>query len=310
MEYSKILHIVYVVFGKVEKCVMIHLKNSDKYTLTYSENSNLDFSFDFVIINQHFTVNNWLSEKLVKQFNKPIFCIVTEVSFSSNPIERIPPYFTHCIVLDPTINETEKMHAFGRPIEEFELPKEILNYDIPRIFSFGMATYGKEWYKIVELVQNDYENAFIHFNIPKGTFVSLDMHNSEINKILTSCKNIINKPGIHLKITHDNLSKQQLIELCSKQTINCFIYNREQIFSSGLSADTDQAISSGRPLLVSSDRTFRHIHKYIEHYPNISIKTAIEKNKEGVLQMKKDWSMSNFIKKFENILFKYQFNTY
>ena len=49
------------------------LKKSDKYTLTYSENSTLDFSFDFAIINQHFTVNNWLSEKLVKQFNKPIF---------------------------------------------------------------------------------------------------------------------------------------------------------------------------------------------------------------------------------------------
>ena len=280
------------------------LKNSDKYTLTYSENSNLDFSFDFVIINQHFTVNNWLSENIVKQFNKPIFCVVTEVSFSSNPIECSPQYFTHYIVLDPTINETEKIHAFGRPIEEFELPKEILNYDIPRIFSFGMATYGKDWHKIVELVQTDYEDAFIHFNIPRGTHVPLNIHTSEINKILINCKNIINKPGINLKITHDNLSKQQLIELCSKQTINCFIYNREHIYSSGLSAVTDQAISSGAPLLVSSDRTFRHIHKYIGYFPNIGIKDAIEKHKEGVLNMKKDWSNANFLIKFESILFK------
>ncbi len=277
------------------------LKKSDKYTLTYSENSTLDFSFDFAIINQHFTVNNWLSEELVKQFNKPIFCIVTEVSFFSNPIEFSPPYFSDYIVLDSTINETDKIHSFGRPIEDFELKEELI-YDIPRIFSFGMATHGKEWSKIVELVQNDYDNAFIHFNIPQGTHVPSDMHNSEITNIITKCKNIINKPGIKLKITHDNLTKHQLIELCSKQTINCFIYNRQHLFGSGLSAVTDQAISSGIPLLVSDDRAFRHIHKYIDYHPKINIKTAIEKNKEGVLQMKKDWSMLNFLTKFEKIL--------
>lgn len=74
------------------------------------------------------------------------------------------------------------------------------------------------------------------------------------------------------------------------------------MFASGLSAVTGQAISSGRPLLVTSDSTFRHIHKYINYYPNISIKEAIEQTQSGVLQMKEVWSCYNFLLKFENIL--------
>ena len=117
------------------------------------------------------------------------------------------------------------------------------------------------------------------------------------------CKKIIKKPGILIKITSLNLTKEELIKLCSEKTINCFFYNRNHLFSAGLSAVTDQAISSGKPLLVTGDRTFRHIHKYIPYYPNITIKKAIEITKEGVLKMKNDWSSNNFCLKFENILF-------
>ena len=183
------------------------LKTSDKYTLDYSEDCFFDFSYDFAIFNQHFTTNNWMNKEMIDEFNKPTFCIVTEVSFSSNVISTSPSYFSHYIVIDPTITETDNIHAFCRPIEEVDLSKIDninIDYDIPLIFSFGFATPGKEWSKIVELVQNDYDNAVIHFNIPKGTFVPDYIHNNEINKINSECKNILKKPGIQLKITHEN----------------------------------------------------------------------------------------------------------
>jgi hypothetical protein len=69
-----------------------------------------------------------------------------------------------------------------------------------------------------------------------------------------------------------------------------------------LAAVTDQAIMAGKPILVTSDNTFRHLHKYLEYYPNINIKTAIEKNADGVEQMRKDWSEANFLQKFETLL--------
>lgn len=285
------------------------LKNSSNYTLEYSEEQIIDYSYDFAIFNHHFSVNNWTTNEIISQFNKPTFCIVTEVSFNSNPIEYCPNYFSNYIVLDPTIQETEKIHGFIRPIEDFDIStvdNTKIDYIIPNIFSFGFATNGKEWHKIVELVQNDYDKANIHFNIPRGTYVPDYMHNSEIERINKNCNNIIKKPGIILKITNDCLSKQEIIKLCSTSTINCFFYTRgeQQLVNTGLSAVTDQAIASGRPLFVNNDKPFRHIHKYIKHYPNIGIKEAIENTQEGVLKMKEEWKSIHFLKKFEDILSK------
>jgi FkbM family methyltransferase len=282
------------------------LKKSHKYILDYSEEQSLDFSYDFVIINDHHVVNKWMNENMIKEFNKPVFCIVTEVSFSLDPLEFIPKYYTHYIVLDPTIQETDKIFGFGRPIEDFDLSNidnTVINYDVPTIFSFGFSTEGKEWHKIVELVQNEYDFADIHFNIPQGTYIPDNMYSNQMNKIIENCKSVLKKEGIRLKITSDNLSKEELIRICSTKTINCFFYNREHIFPTGLAAVTDQAIASGRPLFITSDRTFRHLHKYIDCYPEITIKEAIEKTQNGVLKMKEDWSCSNFLNKFEKILF-------
>lgn len=282
------------------------LSTSTNYTLDYSEAESLDVSYDFAIFNHHPTVNNWMNEHIIMSYNKPTFCVVTEVSFSSDVIAFSPKYFNHYIVLDPTIQETERIHAFGRPIEEYISTTDPIdiNYIVPNIFSFGFATYGKDWHKIVEIVQNEYDNANIHFNIPRATYVPDSMHDNIITSIKANCRAILTKPGIKLTITNDNLSKQNIIDICSKQTINCFYYNRQHMFASGLAAVTDQAISSGRPLLVSGDRTFRHIHKYINYFPNISLKEAIVNTQAGVLQMKSEWSCRNFLLKFEHILFR------
>ena len=280
------------------------LQKSDSYTLTYSEDQSLDNSYDFAIFNQHLAVNNWMTEEIIKNFGKPTFCVVTEVSFSENPIAGIPTYFSHYIVLDPTITETDKVHAFCRPIEDFDLSSNLyVETDInnPKIFSFGFATFGKEWNKIIELVQKDYDKATIHFNIPPATYVPYGDHCEGVKYIIQECNKIL-KPGIDFKLTQDIYSKDELIKICSQQTINCFFYNRQHMSPSGLSAVTDQAISSGRPLFITSDNTFRHIHKYINFYPNLGIKEAIQQTQEGVLRMRNDWSSSNFVKKFESIL--------
>ena len=170
------------------------LKKNNTFFLDYSEEKQLNCSYDFAIFNQHFSVNNWMNENMIRQFNKPTFCIVTEVSFSQNPIAISPDYFTHYIVLDPTIKETNKIHAFGRPIEDFDLSS--INSDpaddnIPKIFSFGFATPGKEWHKIVEAVQNEYDTAKIHFNIPDGTHVGKVIHDSVLMDIRLKCKDIL-----------------------------------------------------------------------------------------------------------------------
>ena len=277
------------------------LNKSGKFTLDYSEEKKLDTSYDFAVFNQHNTVNNWMTFEQIHAFGKPTFCIVTEVSFNQSPIYGIPPFFQHYIVLDPTIKESHNIHGFGRPLEDFDnLKQPYIDREIPKIGSFGFATHGKDWHKIIECVQNEFDNAEIYFNIPQGTYIPNSMHNELINNIYST----IIKPGIKLTVTHDNMSKYELMQFCSQNTINCFFYNREHMFNSGLSAVTDQAIASGRPLLVTKDRTFRHIHSYLDYYPNVSLKEAISNSQPTVLKMKLAWSSANFLLKFENIIFE------
>ena len=62
----------------------------------------------------------------------------------------------------------------------------------------------------------------------------------------------------------------------------------------GLAAVTDQAIASGRPLAVSDNRTFRHIHEYIVPYPARSLRESIAVSQAEVQQMQQNWSHEAF----------------
>jgi hypothetical protein len=283
------------------KMVYDCLSKSNLYKLDYSEDTHLNYSYDFIVINQHFSVNNWLTNDMITKFNKPNFCIVTEVGLEDSPIKSSPSYFDHYIVLDPTVRETNRIHPFGRPLEEFN--ELITNEDTRiRVGTFGFATPGKDFHKIIECVNNEFDEADVIFNLPKATHVPQHTHNIIMNEFYINCKKLKLKPGIKVLVTQNILTKKEIVEFCKKNTINCFLYKRSHMYSCGLAAVTDQAILSEKPLLVSDDITFRHIHKYIDYYPNIGLKEAIEKTKMGVLQMKQDWSSANFLEKFEKIL--------
>jgi FkbM family methyltransferase len=278
------------------------LKKSNLYTLDYTEERQFLDDYDFAIVNEHFTVNNWITEQIVIQFNKPVFCIVTEVSFSEKYIEKSPSFYTAYIVLDSSINEKNNIYGFPRPLEDYIVPT-FIESSIPIIGSFGFATPGKNWHKIIEETQKNFEEAIVRFNIPFATYVP--NYEKRINEVLTSCNSILTNSKIKLEVTHNNYTKEELISWCAQNTINCFLYDREHIFSSGLCATTDQAIVSGKPLLISKDCAFRHIHKYIDFYPNISIKQAIQQTQNGVKKMKNDWSSNKFLNKFHEVLFKF-----
>lgn len=276
------------------------LKKSSYYDLHYTEDTTFQYDYDFCIINYHFTTNKWVEEHMIRSFKGPSFCIVTEVAFGENVLAFSPSYMDHYIVLDPTIEETKQIHAFGRPVKLVSV-SEPDDSDIPIISSFGFATTGKDWIGIVRSVNQEFNEAIIRFNIPVGTYNEVT-HNQIISDLVKQVESMNLKPGIWFELTHRVMTEQELVQWLSESTINCFFYNRQHLFKAGLAAVTDQAIMAGKPILVTSDNTFRHLHKYLEYYPNINIKTAIEKNADGVEQMRKDWSEANFLQKFETLI--------
>ncbi len=283
---------------------------SNKYTIDYLEvdesNRSISNKYDFYAFNYHHSTMGWLDTRCVRRLPGLKVTFVLE-TLPNNLFVLCPAddFDAYC-VLDPTMNVADKrVYAFPRPLE---VPARLTSYQepaIPIIGTFGFATPGKGFELVVDAVNKEFDEAIVRINIPSATYaddVFWALHKQNYAEYLSDLCNKTAKKGIQIIITHDFMTKNELIEWCGQNTLNCFLYNRNQ---PGLSATTDQAISSGRPLAVSDNETFRHIHSYIRPYPFRSLKESIALSQPEVLQMQKEWAPENFAAKFEEVLYDF-----
>ena len=277
------------------------LKNATTFDLSYVEvddvNNVIPNGYDFYVFNYHPIPMGWLDTKCVKALSGIKMCIVLEV-LPNNPYVMTPRGDFDCyLVLDPTMKRIDKgVYPFPRPLEvQTEANKQRIPH-VPIIGSFGFATRSKGFDVLIEAVNREFKTARVRINIPFGDYVTENekMFKEIQKECLGKCKK-----GISIEFSNKFYDKKELIQWCSQNTINCFFYYRSL---SGLSAVTDQAIASGRPMLTSSSQTFRHIHSYIKPYPFQSIKNAITHSQKAVFKMQQDWHPQNFVKTFEHVL--------
>lgn len=267
-----------------------------------SVGSQLTNGYDFWVFNWHFvTMAPFLDPPSIGRLPGPKFTVVLELE-PNDPLKLAPPdVFDGYIALDPTVAATSKIFPFPRPLEgePYKGPPKVSQ--IPIIGSFGFGTPGKGFELLVEAVNREFSQAVIRINVPRGTYTtSTDcIHGREYEKHIASLCKKIAKPGIEVEFTHDFMSEEQLIVWCASNDLNCFMYTRRQ---PGLSATTDQAIISGRPLLTISNDTFRHIHRYIPPYPLLSLRRAMETTIPLVQTMQRDWSRKTFNETFHRML--------
>ena len=283
------------------------LKNYSVNALEYLEISessqySIPDGFDVYLFNYHYTATKWFDFNLLSRLNGLKATLVLEVS-PQNAMALCPDdIFDAYLVLDPThIPIKPTHHTFPRPLEEYIPAKKGFVGKTPLIGSFGFPTRGKNFDKLVEAVGKEFDRAVVRINLPDGDFV---LQSKERVAAITQECHAAAKPGIKVIITHDYLDKQELVNWCAENTLNCFMYERPGL--PGLAATTDQAILAGKPLAVSGDQTFRHVHQYIKPYPEWTLKESIEKSPEGVERMAKDWHPREFAKKFDQMLLDYQ----
>jgi len=303
------------------------LKNSSKYTLEYigldeldrflageigpafSKNATRDHakkpseSFDFWILNYHpDTMEPYFLPSAVSALAGLKFAIVLEVE-PDNPIRRAPQtVFDYYMVLDPSAQPTEKIVPFPRPLSGKSRQPGPTRNAVPVIGSFGLGTPGKGFEHVVEAVNREFDEAIVRINVPESTYADPHMfkvHGQSYAVYLKQLCEKIAKPGIRVEFTQNFMDDDALIDWCMANDLNCFMYTRRQ---SGLSATTDQAIISGRPLLLSSNDTFRHIHQYLPFYPLSSMRQAIATSGVGVQKMQVAWSSDSFRELFTQTL--------
>ncbi len=261
-------------------------------------------AYDFTIVNyHHFTMAPFVGKPQLDGLPGATYAIVLEVE--PHDCLSFCPYgwFDGYIVLDPSVRDDRpEVFAFPRPINQM-LPGDLDRVDeVPIIGSFGFGTPGKGFELLVDAVNREFDRALVRVNIPSNIYADdamASVHGENYARYLARICKKIAKPGIDVEFTYDFMSKDAMIEWCRQNTLNCFMYTRKQ---SGLAATTDQAVASGRPLLVSGNQTFRHIHDYLRPYPGTTLRQAIERSGSVVKTIQADWSPQSFRNQFVKML--------
>lgn len=289
------------------KMVFQCLLDSARYSLDYveidEENHTVSAGYDFYLFNYHVVTMSWLDTKAIKTSLPGVkITVVLEVSPNDPFVYCSPDDFDAYIVLDPTLSSSRKnVYSFPRPLEVVDNLSPYVSKEVPVIGSFGFATEGKGFEHVIDAVNKEFERAIVRINIPYASYADASRNYAE--QLAEICRGAA-KNGIEVVVTHDFMSKPDLIEWCGQNTINCFLYDRNM---PGLAATTDQAISSGRPLIISKNDTFRHIEKFIKPYPQQTLKEAIENTPKQVAEIQREWSPRKFRERFEKTLSDFQF---
>jgi FkbM family methyltransferase len=284
------------------------LLHSDRYLLDYTEvdidSRHVPRAYDFYVFNYHeLTSMAWLDTRCVRELPGIKMTLVLEVA-PNDPFAHVSPdHFDAYLVLDPTVARVNsKVYPFPRPLEPSPVLEPIPRYAHPVLGTFGLPTSGKGFDKIVAAANREFDRATIRMNIPVGDYVS-EAEKCEVEATIKALPALA-KPGIEVLITREFMNKAALIRWCSQNTLNVFLYDRSTV---GLAATTDQAISSGRPLAVSANDTFRHIHSFLTPYPFRTLKQSIDCSKPEVATMQQAWSRAAFARTFEETLDDFPF---
>lgn len=289
------------------KMVFDALQLGGDYELDYLEisinNRTVPGYYDFYLFNYHHITMAWLDLKSLNMLPGLKITLVLEVA-PNDPFVLCPSdIFDAYCAIDPTMLHSDKrVYSFPRPLETLPDIPPYIEKDVPVIGSFGFATPGKGFELVVDAVNKEFDKAVIRINIPPATYaddVFWKLHKQNYAHYLADLCHKTAKKGIEVIVTHEYMTKEELIRWCGQNTLNCFFYNRNQ---TGLSATTDQAISSGRPLAISENNTFRHIAHYIESYPSRTLIESIYKSQNEVIEIQQDWSPIQFCNKFTKLL--------
>lgn len=282
------------------------LVDSENYTLDYIETDSTltqyytlaKPSYDFYIINWHpYTLP--IPQNLVTKFSARIAIILEIGSGAREYAPMTPNIFDAYAVIDPTKERKDNFFPLPRPI--LELPtKSLLDDNKLVLGSFGLFNRQfaneKRFEEIIEQANNSNRECIVRINLPFANYT-----NTPLSKIIEYGKGLskLAKSNVETIITHNYMSREELVGWLSQNTMNCFPYYRNR---AGLSAVTDQAISAGRAIMTTECDTFRHLHKYISYYPKQSYIELSESTLNGVKQMQQDWSSKNFRISFNNML--------
>lgn len=212
---------------------------------------------------------------------------------------KLNSLFDFYIAADPTLLlKNPLVFKTGRLVPSYS--STIPQPAITTIGSFGFATPKKGFEKLVQTVNDEFDEAVIRINMPAADFG--DPEGSNAKQIAENCKQLITKKGIQLEVTHDYLTDTGLSDFLSGNSINVFMY--EDTAGRGISSTIDNALAVKKPIAVSNSPMFRHIlsAKPSVCVENSSLKVILQNGFSPLEKIAADWTAANLRWDYERIL--------
>lgn len=310
------------------KCVFNVISASQKYDFIKVECESLDelnkavnkHNPSAIIYNYHPTVLPWLCTKISKGIYRNnlvgikavqigiIHEITQQVADKATGYDnkyilgpsqkKLNSLFDFYIAADPTLLlKNPLVFKTGRLIPAYN--KQAVEPEKVTIGSFGFATPGKGFEKLVQKVNDEYDEAVIRLNMPAADFGDAD--GTKAKRIAEKCKSLITKPGIKLEVSHQFMAEAELLDFLGGNSLNVFMY--EDTGGRGISSAVDNALAVKKPIAVSRCPMFRHI---LQARPSVcvednSLQTILKNGFLPLEQISKDWTSENLQWEYERI---------
>ena len=213
--------------------------------------------------------------------------------------KKLNSLFDFYVAADPTLLlKNPLVFKTGRLI-----PDSATSTSSPPVFtvgSFGFASPKKGFERIVERVQEEFDQAIIRLNMPSADFGDKD--GARARMISEKCQKIIYKKGIKLKVSHEFFNEEELLEFLAGNSMNVFMY--EDTGGRGLSSTVDNALAVKRPVAVTRCPMFRHI---LSARPTVciddsSLNTIFSNGFAPLEKIARYWDTAHLVWDYERIL--------
>jgi SAM-dependent methyltransferase len=239
-----------------------------------------------VLVNYHPQTLPWLDRAAVKRLGVPAIGIAHEFDHL-NCFLVDSHLFTYRALPDPSVDSRiPNVFVLPRVAPPFEPPPA--PEGIPIVGSFGFATGGKGFERIVKLVQRELDEARVRLHIPPSHFA--DPEGANARRVAERCRGLVTKPGVRLEVTHDFKEDCALLEFLAGNSVNVFLYENQR--GRGLSSVIDLAVAAGRPIAISESRMFRHLAEAVpaSQIERSTLRDVIRTTAEPIRALKAAWS--------------------
>lgn len=253
-----------------------------------------------IIYNYHpqtLTFINPNLERRYKQVNIAIMHEMTQAEADTMPAR----FFQHYVMGDPTLIENNPaVFKTGRLIPLYTNTKP--PPDVVTIGTFGFAVGSKGYQRVVDAVQDTFDEAIVRIHIPSNGII--DPEGLAARQRIEECRQRIRKAGIHIQASHEFLDQNAMLDFLAGNTANVFLYDYIEV--AGISSSPDHAMAVRRPMAVTKSIMFRHLGSL---NPPIAIEDSnlreiIDNGIEPFSHLYSLWSQHNLRAEYESILDK------